>query len=147
MVSRLTCNNKGCLLTECQRLKAQVVQQIRSNQQLEQDLYTMDIKIGLLVKNTISLEDVVSHSRQVSRNRTRGAADGQDLVASPGTFSKQTQAKIEVSYGNMCVGYGVVVCVVVWVWCVWWYGCGVVVLWGGVWGWGGMGWYGVWWGV
>ncbi|KAL5481649.1 hypothetical protein EMCRGX_G021851 [Ephydatia muelleri] len=81
---------------ECQRLKALVVQQIRANQQLEQDLYTMDIKIGLLVKNTISLEDVVSHSRQVNRNRARGTgADGQELVPSTGGFSKQTQAKIE----------------------------------------------------
>ena len=50
---------------ECQRLKAQVVQKIRSNQQLEQDLSIMDIKIGLLVKNRISLEDVVSHTHQV----------------------------------------------------------------------------------
>lgn len=41
---------------ECQRLKAQVVQQIRSNQQLEQDLNVLDIKIGLLVRNRISLQ-------------------------------------------------------------------------------------------
>ena len=41
---------------ECQRLKAQVVQQIRANQQLEQDLSVMDIKIGLLVRNRISLQ-------------------------------------------------------------------------------------------
>lgn len=41
---------------ECQRLKAQVVQEIRANQQLEQDLNIMDIKIGLLVKNRITLQ-------------------------------------------------------------------------------------------
>ena len=41
---------------ECQRLKSQVVSSIRSNQQLEQDLNVMDIKIGLLVKNRISLQ-------------------------------------------------------------------------------------------
>lgn len=41
---------------ECQRLKAQVVQEIRANQQLEQDLNMMDIKIGLLVKNRITLQ-------------------------------------------------------------------------------------------
>ena len=41
---------------ECQRLKSIVVQQIRSNQHLEQDLNVMDIKIGLLVKNRITLQ-------------------------------------------------------------------------------------------
>ena len=41
---------------ECQRIKAQVVQKIRSNQQLEQDVNVMDLKIGLLVRNRISLE-------------------------------------------------------------------------------------------
>lgn len=41
---------------ECQRLKSLVVSSIRSNQQLEQDLNVMDIKIGLLVKNRISLQ-------------------------------------------------------------------------------------------
>ena len=44
------------MLLECQRLKAQVVQEIRANQQLEQDLNIMDIKIGLLVKNRITLQ-------------------------------------------------------------------------------------------
>jgi len=44
------------MLVECQRLKAQVVQEIRANQQLEQDLNIMDIKIGLLVKNRITLQ-------------------------------------------------------------------------------------------
>ena len=43
-------------VVECQRLKAQVVQEIRANQQLEQDLNIMDIKIGLLVKNRITLQ-------------------------------------------------------------------------------------------
>ena len=44
------------IMIECQRLKAQVVQEIRANQQLEQDLNIMDIKIGLLVKNRITLQ-------------------------------------------------------------------------------------------
>lgn len=41
---------------ELQKLKAQVVTEIRSNQQLEQDLHSMDIKIGLLVRNKITLQ-------------------------------------------------------------------------------------------
>ena len=43
-------------LAELQKLRQQVVAEIRSNQQLEQDLDQMDIKIGLLIKNRITLQ-------------------------------------------------------------------------------------------
>ena len=43
-------------ILELQKLKAQVVTEIRSNQQLEHDLQSMDIKIGLLVRNKITLQ-------------------------------------------------------------------------------------------
>ena len=47
-----------CLLCvpEAERLRREVVTEIRSNQSLEEDLNTMDIKIGLLVKNRITLQ-------------------------------------------------------------------------------------------
>lgn len=41
---------------ELLKLQEEVVRTIRSNQQLEQDLNLMDIKIGLLVKNRITLQ-------------------------------------------------------------------------------------------
>ena len=41
---------------DLQKLRAQVVTEIRSNQQLENDLNLMDIKIGLLVRNRITLQ-------------------------------------------------------------------------------------------
>uniref|UniRef100_A0A8C2NQU9 Ras GTPase-activating-like protein IQGAP2 n=1 Tax=Capra hircus TaxID=9925 RepID=A0A8C2NQU9_CAPHI len=41
---------------EVARLREEVVTKIRGNQQLEKDLNLMDIKIGLLVKNRITLE-------------------------------------------------------------------------------------------
>lgn len=41
---------------EVTRLREEVVTKIRSNQQMEKDLNLMDIKIGLLVKNRISLQ-------------------------------------------------------------------------------------------
>ena len=44
------------LSTELQKLRQQVVTDIRSNQHLEADLSQMDIKIGLLVKNRITLQ-------------------------------------------------------------------------------------------
>lgn len=49
---------------ELMKLREEVVTLIRSNQQLENDLNLMDIKIGLLVKNKITLQDVVSHSKK-----------------------------------------------------------------------------------
>ena len=88
--------------TECQRLKAQVVQQIRSNQQLEQDLDVMDIKIGLLVKNRLTLQDLVSHSQQVRRkdkkaNRHSQVLDGAAVAAATvGGLTKANHEKVEV---------------------------------------------------
>ncbi|XP_037758907.1 ras GTPase-activating-like protein IQGAP2 isoform X2 [Chelonia mydas] len=52
---------------EVTRLREGVVTKIRSNQQLENDLNLMDIKIGLLVKNRISLQDVVLHSKKLNK--------------------------------------------------------------------------------
>uniref|UniRef100_A0AAZ3SBG5 IQ motif containing GTPase activating protein 1 n=1 Tax=Oncorhynchus tshawytscha TaxID=74940 RepID=A0AAZ3SBG5_ONCTS len=49
------------------RLREEVVTNIRSNQQLENDLNLMDIKIGLLVKNKITLQEVVSHSNKLTK--------------------------------------------------------------------------------
>ena len=37
-------------------MKARVVQEIRANQEMEREVDSMDIKIGLLVKNRIDLE-------------------------------------------------------------------------------------------
>ena len=48
--------NVFLLLTELQELRGKVVKQIRANQQAESDLNLMDIKIGLLVKNRITLQ-------------------------------------------------------------------------------------------
>ena len=44
------------LFVELQNLKAQVVTDIRSLAKIENDLNTMDIKIGLLVRNRITLQ-------------------------------------------------------------------------------------------
>ena len=106
-------------LVECQRLKAQVVQEIRANQQLEQDLNIMDIKIGLLVKNRITLQvgvvavlpykgvgkldinacilqDVVSQSARLKKT---GA---QEIGARLGTLSKANRETVEVIVNDFC---------------------------------------------
>lgn len=43
-----------------QKLKGDVAQMIRKNQILEKDLETLDVKIGLLVKNRITLQVNIS---------------------------------------------------------------------------------------
>jgi len=43
-------------MSEIEKLRQLAVTEIRSNQQLEADLNQMDIKIGLLVKNRITLQ-------------------------------------------------------------------------------------------
>ncbi|XP_012577218.1 PREDICTED: ras GTPase-activating-like protein IQGAP2 [Condylura cristata] len=54
---------------EVARLREEVVTKIRANQQLEKDLNLMDIKIGLLVKNRITLEDVISHRTKLNKKK------------------------------------------------------------------------------
>ena len=59
----------GC--ADIQKLRAQVVTEIRSNQQLENDLSLMDIKIGLLVRNRITLQ--VRNIQRGKQNRELNA--------------------------------------------------------------------------
>ncbi|XP_036453968.1 ras GTPase-activating-like protein IQGAP2 isoform X2 [Colossoma macropomum] len=56
---------------EVTRLREEVVTKIRANQQMEKDLNLMDIKIGLLVKNRITLQDVVSLSKKMKTKKNK----------------------------------------------------------------------------
>ena len=108
----ITLLNDGISVTECQRLKAKVVQQIRSNKQLEQDVGVMDIKIGLLVKNRLTLQDLVSHSQSVRRkdkksNRHSQLLDGGAVAAAVGGLTKANHEKIEVCYFLFFYFFGV----------------------------------------
>lgn len=75
--------------------------EIKQNVQLEQDLNQMDIKIGLLVKNRISLEDVVKQSRLLKRQQ-RGGSQLALPVASSGitALNKEARLKLE-SYQHL----------------------------------------------
>ncbi|XP_034026002.1 ras GTPase-activating-like protein IQGAP2 [Thalassophryne amazonica] len=64
---------------ELTQLREEVVTKIRSNQQMEKDLNLMDIKIGLLVKNRITLQDVVSHSKKMNKKSKEDLAEGDKL--------------------------------------------------------------------
>uniref|UniRef100_A0A670JRX0 IQ motif containing GTPase activating protein 2 n=1 Tax=Podarcis muralis TaxID=64176 RepID=A0A670JRX0_PODMU len=81
---------------EVTRLREEVVTNIRSSQQLEKDLNLMDIKIGLLVKNRITLQDVVSHSKKLnkkSKNQAEEMVSG-DKQGIKG-LSKERRKKLE----------------------------------------------------
>ncbi|XP_037537000.1 ras GTPase-activating-like protein IQGAP2 [Nematolebias whitei] len=62
---------------EVTQLREEVVTKIRSNQQMEKDLNLMDIKIGLLVKNRISLQDVVTHNKKMKNEKDKASKDEQ----------------------------------------------------------------------
>ncbi|KAJ1914923.1 iqgap- protein [Mycoemilia scoparia] len=52
---------------ELEKLRQKAVRQIRENQQIERALNELDIKIALLVRNRISLEEVVRQSKRYLR--------------------------------------------------------------------------------
>lgn len=57
---------------ELQKIRQKVVSEIKSTKQLEDDLDQMDIKIGLLIKNRVTLQDVVTHGKKLSKHREDG---------------------------------------------------------------------------
>ncbi|KAM5256188.1 ras GTPase-activating-like protein IQGAP3 [Ctenodactylus gundi] len=79
------------------KLQEDVVRKIRSNQQLEQDLNLMDLKIGLLVKNRITLQEVVSHYKKLTKKNKEQLSDLMVLDKQKGlkSLSKEKQQKLE----------------------------------------------------
>lgn len=79
-----------------------MVLEIKQNVQLEQDLNQMDIKIGLLVKNRISLEDVVKQSRLLKRQQRTGGSSAVLLPSATGiqALNKDARRKLE-SYQHL----------------------------------------------
>src|SRR6266498_1625167 len=54
---------------ELERLRQAVIQRIRENNQSEDLLNQLDIKIALLIKNRITLEEVIAVANSKKRNR------------------------------------------------------------------------------
>ncbi|XP_035165943.1 ras GTPase-activating-like protein IQGAP2 isoform X6 [Oxyura jamaicensis] len=81
---------------EVTRLREEVVTKIRSNQQLEKDLNLMDIKIGLLVKNRITLQDVVLHSKKLNK-KSKNQLEEMVMIDKQGIkgLSKERRKKLE----------------------------------------------------
>ncbi|KAM3610833.1 uncharacterized protein V6R79_009362 [Siganus canaliculatus] len=79
------------------QLREEVVTNIRSNQQKEKDLNLMDIKIGLLVKNRITLQDVVTHNKKMKNKKNKANKDdltGADKLGIKG-LNKSKRKKLE----------------------------------------------------
>ena len=93
-------------IVQVQQLKSVVVQTIRRNKQLEKDLNTMDIKIGLLVKNQIALQEVVAHGHKLRRHvsRRHDASTDPLTTSSSGTGFTSTTSSAYPSYSNR-LGY------------------------------------------
>lgn len=79
------------------RLREEVVTKIRANQQMEKDLNLMDIKIGLLVKNRITLQDVVSHSKKMKSKKNKMSKEDLAMGEKQGIkgLSKEKRKKLE----------------------------------------------------
>ncbi|XP_052448157.1 ras GTPase-activating-like protein IQGAP1 isoform X1 [Carassius gibelio] len=82
---------------EVTRLREEVVTKIRDNQQMEKDLNLMDIKIGLLVKNRITLQDVVSHSKKMKSKKNKMSKEDPAVGEKQGIkgLSKEKRKKLE----------------------------------------------------
>ncbi|KAG5984892.1 hypothetical protein E4U55_002647 [Claviceps digitariae] len=83
---------------EFERMRKTVVQQVRRNEMLEQYIDQLDIKIALLVKNKITLDEVVRHqhnyggsSMGLLANSTISSANQFDLKA----LNKSSRKKLE----------------------------------------------------
>ncbi len=83
---------------EFERMRKTVVQQVRQNEMLEQYIDQLDIKIALLVKNKITLDEVVrhqsnfgGHASNLLANASISAANHFDLKA----LNKSSRKKLE----------------------------------------------------
>ncbi|XP_056331178.1 ras GTPase-activating-like protein IQGAP3 [Danio aesculapii] len=82
---------------ELLRLREDVVRTIRANRQLEADLDLMDLKIGLLVRNRVTLQEVVSHCKKLTKKNKEQLSDMMALDKHKGlkALSKEKREKLE----------------------------------------------------
>ncbi|NXQ27320.1 IQGA3 protein, partial [Alaudala cheleensis] len=83
--------------SEVLRLQEEVVKRIRASRQLESDLDLMDLKIGLLVKNRITLQEVVSHCKKLTKKNKEQLSEMLSMDKQKGlkSLSKEKRQKLE----------------------------------------------------
>uniref|UniRef100_A0A672FMI2 IQ motif containing GTPase activating protein 3 n=1 Tax=Salarias fasciatus TaxID=181472 RepID=A0A672FMI2_SALFA len=87
---------------ELLRLREEVVRSIRFNRQLEADLDLMDLKIGLLVRNRATLQEVVSHCKKLTKKNKEQLSDMMDLERTKGlkALSRERRDRLEVTHAH-----------------------------------------------
>ncbi|XP_071324894.1 ras GTPase-activating-like protein IQGAP3 isoform X2 [Trachinotus anak] len=82
---------------ELLRLREEVVRSIRFNRQLEADLDLMDLKIGLLVRNRATIQEVVSHCKKLTKKNKEQLSDMMDVERSKGlkALSRDRRERLE----------------------------------------------------
>ncbi|KAM7382787.1 hypothetical protein PAMP_002497 [Pampus punctatissimus] len=82
---------------ELLRQREEVVRSIRFNRQLEADLDLMDLKIGLLVRNRATLQEVVSHCKKLTKKNKEQLSDMMDMERSKGlkALSRERRERLE----------------------------------------------------
>lgn len=82
---------------ELLRIRQEVVRTIRFNKQLEKDLDLMDLKIGLLVRNRTTIQEVASHCKKLTKKNKEQLSDMMDLEKSKGlkALSRNRRERLE----------------------------------------------------
>ncbi|KAM9352702.1 ras GTPase-activating-like protein IQGAP3 [Symphorus nematophorus] len=82
---------------ELLRMREEAVRTIRFNRQLEADLDLMDLKIGLLVRNRATLQEVVSHCKKLTKKNKEQLSDLMDVERSKGlkALSRDRRERLE----------------------------------------------------
>ncbi|KAM8825687.1 ras GTPase-activating-like protein IQGAP3 [Synchiropus picturatus] len=82
---------------ELLRLREEVARSIRFNRQLEADLDLMDLKIGLLVRNKATLQEVVSHCKKLTKKNKEQLSGMMDVEKSKGlkALSRERRERLE----------------------------------------------------
>ncbi|XP_054010124.1 ras GTPase-activating-like protein IQGAP1, partial [Hylaeus anthracinus] len=91
---------------QLQYLKHEVVQSIRHNQSLSQQLDSMDIKIGLLIQNRITLQDVIAHGQNLETlAKQKHSNREQKSILSDGIISHKGLKSLTKEGRKMLEGY------------------------------------------
>uniref|UniRef100_A0A8C6SPK9 IQ motif containing GTPase activating protein 3 n=1 Tax=Neogobius melanostomus TaxID=47308 RepID=A0A8C6SPK9_9GOBI len=82
---------------ELLRVRQEVVRSIRFNKQLESDLDLMDLKIGLLVRNRATVQEVASHCKKLTKKNKEQLCDMMDLEKSKGlkALNRERRERLE----------------------------------------------------
>ncbi|XP_011692559.1 PREDICTED: ras GTPase-activating-like protein IQGAP1 isoform X1 [Wasmannia auropunctata] len=91
---------------ELQKLKYKVVQSIKHNQNLSEQLNSMFVKIGLLIQNRIALQDVVAHGKNLDTlAKEKNASKDQNSLNDIATMAHRGLKSLTKEGRKMLEGY------------------------------------------